>query len=77
MILSYIANEKQMPSIQNKKIESFCKNIIKMCSQSDDECVALFNKAIETLETVGLKESRDDIRSVAYTQSIIKYCTQQ
>ena len=77
MILGFIANEKPMPSIQNKKIENYCKGIIKMCSQSDDECVAFFNNAISVLEMVGLKESRDDIRSVAYSQSIIKYFNQK
>jgi hypothetical protein len=77
MILSYVSDDKAMPSIQNKKIEGFCKKIIKVCSQSDDECLALFNRAIAVLEAVGLKESRDDIRSVAYTQSILQYCNQQ
>lgn len=74
MILSFVASDKPMPSIQNKKVESFCNPIIEVCSQSDDECVALFNKAIAVLNTVGLKESRDDIRSLAYTQSILRYC---
>lgn len=74
MILGYVANDKPMPSIQNKKVENYCKSIIKVCSQSDDECVALFNKAIAVLEDVGVKESRDDIRSLAYTQSILQYC---
>ncbi len=74
MILSYVASDKAMPSIQNKKVEGFCKKIIKICSQSDDECIALFNKAIAVLDVVGLKDSRDDIRSQAYTQSIIQYC---
>ena len=63
--------------LKNKKIEAFCKKIIKVCSQSDDEWIALFNRAIAVLEAVGLKESRDDIRSVAYTQSILQYCNQQ
>lgn len=74
MILGFIANDKPMPSIQNKKVEAFCKKIIKVCSQPDDECIALFNKAIAVLGIVGLKESRDDIRSQAYTQSILQYC---
>lgn len=74
MILSLVSSDKPMPSIQNKKIETFCKTIIKTCSQSDDDCMALFNKAINVLEAVGLKDSRDEIRSVAYTQSIIQYC---
>lgn len=74
MVLGYVANDKAMPSIQNKKVENYCKTIIKICSQSDDECLGLFNKAIDVLETIGLKESRDDIRSVAYTQSILQYC---
>lgn len=74
MILGFVANNKSMPSIQNKKVEGFCKPIIKVCSQSDDECIALFNKAIAVLDAVGLKESRDDIRSLAYTQSILQYC---
>lgn len=74
MILSFVANDKPMPSIQNKKVEGFCKSIIKVCSQSDDECIALFNKAIAVLNAVGLKDSRDDIRSLAYTQSILRYC---
>ena len=74
MILGFVANDKAMPSIQNKKVEGFCKQIIKVCSQSDDECIALFNKAIAVLDAIGLKESRDDIRSQAYTQSILQYC---
>lgn len=74
MILGFVANDKPMPSIQNKKVEAFCKTIIKVCSQSDDECIALFNKATAVLDAVGLKESRDDIRSQAYTQSILRYC---
>ena len=74
MILGYISNDKPMPSIQNKKIENFCKPIIATCSQSDDDCLALFNRAIEILNSVGLGETRDDIRSVAYTQRIVKYC---
>lgn len=74
MILSFVSSEKELPSIQNKKVEAFCKPIIKVCSQSDDECIALFNKAIAVLESIGLRESRDDIRSLAYTQSILQYC---
>lgn len=74
MILGFVANDKPMPSIQNKKVESFCKTIIKVCSQSDDECISLFNKATAVLDVVGLKESRDDIRSQAYTQSILRHC---
>ena len=74
MILGFVANDKPMPSIQNKKVEPFCKTIIKTCSQSDDECIALFNKATAVLDAVGLKESRDDIRSQTYTQSILQYC---
>ncbi len=74
MILSFVASDKPMPSIQNKKVEGYCKKIIKICSQPDDECMALFNRAIAVLDAVGLKESRDDIRSVAYSQSILQYC---
>lgn len=74
MILGFVVNDNPMPSIQNKKVEAFCKKIIKVCSQPDDECIALFNKAITVLNIVGLKESRDDIRSQAYTQSILQCC---
>ena len=74
MILGFVVNDNPMPSIQNKKVEAFCKKIIKVCSQPDDECIALFNKAITVLDVVGLKESRDDIRSQAYTQSILQCC---
>ena len=73
MILSYVATNTKQPSIQNKKVENYCKAIIKTCSQSDDDCVALFNKAITVLNAVGLKDSRDEIRSQTYTQSIIRY----
>lgn len=73
MILSFIAPEEKQCSIQNKKIEGYCKAIIRICSQSDDDCVALYNQAISVLEDVGLKESRDDIRSQAYTQSILQH----
>ena len=75
MILGYIAgNGKEMPSIQNKKVDAYCKKIVEICSQTDDECIELFNRSIAVLDTIGLKESRDEIRSLAYTQSISDYC---
>ena len=39
-----------------------------------DAAERLFNKATAVLDAVGLKESRDDIRSQTYTQSILQYC---
>ena len=75
MILPYVGwRGKNIPSITNKKIESVCNSLISKCSKSDDECVELFKKATDVIKTVGLKTSRDEIRSVAYTQSIITYC---
>jgi len=74
MILGFVSSDKPMPSIQNKKVEAYCKKIIKVCSQPDEDCMALFNQAIAVLDAVGLKESRDEIRSLAYTQSILQYC---
>ena len=75
MILGYIAgNGKEMPSIQNKKVDAYCKKIVEICSQTDDECIELFNRSIAVLDTIGLKESRDEIRSLADTQSISDYC---
>lgn len=75
MILYYVGNkDKRQYSIQNKKIESFCKRIISICSQPDEECLALFKKATDVIEAVGYKESRDEIRSRAYTESLLDYC---
>ena len=74
MIIGLIASDKPMPSIQNKKVEGFCKPIIRVCSQSDNECVALYNRAIDILKAVGLRKSRDEMRSRTYTQSILAYC---
>ena len=74
MILPYAINEKAFPSIQSKKIESYCTKIIEICSQSDDECLSAFTKATQILDEIGLKESRDDIRSQTYTQTIIQHC---
>ena len=75
MILSFVGwKKKPLPPITNKKIETFCKGIISTCSKSDDECLALFKKATDVLDAVGLRKSRDEIRSQAYTQIILKYC---
>ena len=74
MILGIVANDKAMPSIQNKKIERYCKPIIAACSQSDEDCLELFHKATMVLDAVGLRKTRDEIRSLAYTQSILEYC---
>ena len=76
MILAYVGSgsKKPLPAITNKKIDSFCKKIISTCSKSDEECLALFNKATDVIDAVGLKTSRDEMRSQAYTQSILAYC---
>lgn len=74
MILGIVANGKSMPSIQNKKIERYCKSIIAICSQPDEDCLELFRKATNVLDEVGLKNTRDEIRSLAYTQTILEYC---
>lgn len=75
MILVYVGNKgKKISSIQNKKIESFCNRMIALCSQPDEECLALFKEATDVIEAVGFKSSRDEIRSAAYTQSILDYC---
>ena len=73
MLIGCIVSKGTLPPIHSKKIEDVCAEIIKICSQSDDKCVALFSKAIELLNSVGLKESRDDLRSTTYTQSILHY----
>lgn len=65
-----------MPSMANKKIEAFCKSIISTCSKSDDECLALFKKATDVIDALGGQKTRDEIRSQAYTQSILKYCNE-
>lgn len=75
-ILPYAAWNKTMPSMANKKIEAFCKNIIGTCSKSDDECLALFKKATDVIDALGGQKTRDEIRSQAYTQSILKYCNE-
>lgn len=75
-ILPYVAWNKTMPSMANKKIEAFCKNIIGTCSKSDDECLALFKKATDVIDALGGQKTRDEIRSQAYTQSILKYCNE-
>lgn len=74
MIIGLTAANQPMPSIQNKKIEKYCNPIIEICSKTDNECKMLFTNAISYLNAIGLKESRDDIRSLAYTQTIIQYC---
>ncbi len=74
MVLGFVANDKPMPSIQNKKIERYCKPIISKCSQPDEECLELFRKATAVLDAVGLRDTRDEIRSLTYTQSILEYC---
>lgn len=73
MLIGCIVSKGTLPPIHSKKIEDICAEIIKICSQSDDKCVALFSKAIKLLNSVGLKESRDDLRSTTYTQSILHY----
>ena len=77
-ILPFVAWEKgkKIPSIANKKIEPFCKSIISTCSKSDDECLALFQKATVVIDSLGGQKTRDEIRSQAYTQSILKYCNE-
>ena len=77
-ILPFVAWEKgkNIPSIANKKIEPFCKSIISTCSKSDDECLALFQKATVVIDSLGGQKTRDEIRSQAYTQSILKYCNE-
>lgn len=75
LILSFVGwKKKALPPITNKKIEIFCKGIISACSKSDDECLALFKEATDVLDTVGLRSSRDEIRSQTYTQTILEYC---
>ena len=75
MILSFVGwKKKPLPPITNKKIETFCKGIISTCSKTDDECLALFKKATDVLDAVGLRKSRDEIRSQSYTQTIISFC---
>lgn len=78
MILAYVGSgsKKPLPSITNKKIESFCKRIISTCSKSDEECLALFNKATDVIDAVGLKTTRDEMRAQAYTQTILAYCNE-
>ena len=73
MVLTYVGkdNKQGLPSIQNKKIEAFCKKIISTCSKSDEKCLALFKKATDVLDTIGLKTTRDEIRSQAYAQAVI------
>ena len=75
MILVYVGNKgKKISTIQNKKIEPFCNKLIALCSQPDEDCLALFKEATDVIEAVGFKSSRDEIRTATYTQSIISYC---
>lgn len=49
---------------------------MQLCAQNDDDCIATFEKAIEVIDAVG-KEDRDVVRTTAYTQKIVDYCTKK
>lgn len=74
MILPFVVNGKVFPSIQNKKVEPYCQRMISICSQPDEMCLKAFNEATRVLDDIGLKNSRDEIRSLTYTQTILEYC---
>lgn len=48
-------------------LKTFCEETFVDLALGED-------KRFAVLDIVGLKESRDDIRSQAYTQSILQYC---
>ncbi len=73
-LFGFLATGTMPPSIQNKKnVTSYTNKLIKICC-NEDECIKIFEKAIEIVNEIGLKKDRDEVRSTAYANTIKKYC---
>lgn len=73
-IFGYVVCGSTPPSLKKKKeIEKYCQQIMNVC-MSDEECIKAFQKAVDVINEIGLKNSRDEVRSSAYANDVKKYC---
>ena len=73
-IFGYLVNGINPPSLKNQsKVNSYANKILKVCCD-EQKCIETFAKAVEVIETIGLKSGRDEVRSTLYSNQVREYC---
>lgn len=76
-LFGYLATSMSPPSITNvKKITSYANKIKQVCF-SDEKLQSVVSQIPDILKEIGLKTTRDEVRSAGYAKLVLGYCNEQ
>lgn len=73
-IFGYLASKDSPPTLQNKrKIQQYSNILLPICC-NDDKLLSIVEKIPYILNSIGLKNNRDEVRSATYAKQVLEYC---
>ena len=73
-IFGYLAIKDSPPTLQNKRKIQLYSNILLPIRCNDDKLLSIVEKIPYILNSIGLKNNRDEVRSATYAKQVLEYC---